>query len=187
MSVKYISIPGPWTCRSRVELMEKPWCWRRETSAYRRSELRTCPLLVFEGVYNAFPLRYLFSYLEDLFSWKTGKTSSEKPQEIKHQWNQCNHLLGKCLGANLHKIHLCLPLGLQFIWIGCPKAQRIHVCKNDGFLEVEGWPQAWCPQTRSAGVSGKGKRREEMKWSWAKALEMGLITQRRCTISSLGM
>lgn len=43
----------------------------------------TRPLLVFEGVYNAFPLRYLFSYLEDLFSWKTGKTSSEKPQEIK--------------------------------------------------------------------------------------------------------
>ena len=40
-------------------------------------------MLVFEGVYNAFPLRYLFSYLEDLFSWKTGKTSSEKPQEIK--------------------------------------------------------------------------------------------------------
>ena len=43
-------------------------------------------------------------------------------------------------------------------------AQRIHVCKNDGFLEVEGWPQAGCPQTRSAGVSGRGKRREEMKW-----------------------
>lgn len=172
MSVKYISIPGPWTCRSQVELMEKPWCWRCETSAYRRSELRTCPLLVFEGVYSAFPLRYLFSYLEDLFSWKTGKTSSEKPQEIKPQWNQCNHLLGKCLGANLHKIHLCLPLGLQFIWMAALRLKGSMYARMTASLKWKAGPrhdalkQGVLESVERAKGGRKWNGHEQRLWRW---------------------
>lgn len=143
------------------------WNWRKildaEDLGHGLTDIQSQACVHHQCIYFFFPLGHFFSPLNNLFPWKT---ACEKPQ--KTLWNQCNHLLGVCLGVNLHKIHLCLPLG--FGWIGCCEAQRIHVCKNDGLL--------WSGKLAS-GMTFSNKA----CWSWHKEKKGSILNgyeQRLC-------